>query len=185
MLLLRHRDVELFVIDDDVLRRVGLNLETRFVSRRCIRLNHALIDVFLHVHRQLLRLWVTCLKFVVLYWLFALHVTLGRLVAKLELRNPYPFFTSCVGRFLSEGVDRVLDVVVHCRELQLGGHLRGILERQKDYQLCAVLGGGDDVNFSELGRPSFEDLLVPYPEELVVSRPAPDTARIQGPKPGI
>lgn len=185
MLLLRHRDVELLVIDNDVLSRVGCYEEARFVPRRGVGLNHALVDVFLHVDRQLLSLGVACLKLVVLDRLFALHVTLRRFVTKFELRNPYLFRARHVGRLLGESVDGILDVVVHCRELQPGGHLRGILERQKDDQLGSVVDCGDDVNLSELGRPAFEDVLVPYPQELVVSWPVPDAARIQSPKPGI
>lgn len=113
LVLLRHRNVELFVINDDVLRRIGYNSEARSISWRRIRLNDALIDVFLNVDGKLLCIWVAGLELVILYWLFALHVTLRRLVADLKLRNPYLLFTSSEGLLLSESIDGILNVVVH------------------------------------------------------------------------
>ena len=113
LLLVCDGDVELLILNDNILRRVGLYKETGSVSRRRISFNNTLIDVFLHIHGQLLCFGVTCLELVILYWLLALHVTLRRLVANFELRNPYLLFSCGVAFLLGERIDRVLHIIVH------------------------------------------------------------------------
>lgn len=116
-LLLRYSDVELRVVDQDISILVEFYLETGFVLRRCVHFDDTLIHVFLYIYRQCVCFRIAFLKFVVLYWLFALHVTLGRLVAYFELGNPDLLFARGVAVLLSEGVYGILHIVVHGRQL--------------------------------------------------------------------
>lgn len=167
---MRQCHVKLLVIHQDVPGLIDLNLQVGCTRWRCVYLNHALVDVLLHVHWQLVNLRVGLLDFEIKNGLLTLHFALRLLITDLKLRNPDLFLSRSVVLLLSEWINRILYVFVHVQKLLVLLRWRLLLffVRQEDNQRCAALDGVHHEYFTELRGASFEDVGVSDSDEPVV-----------------